>query len=203
MAKSKTVMVVDYDDGRRGRVGDLVKHALGDVAIEGVRTTKRNDRSPQNVKEASILARRKFDFVVYNTMSNPSPKLYIEEFKRKFPKSHVLLYTDLPKVNVDDFNRYRLADGMVKITDAVLGDPKQVELVEKAIQDCEKDSTAVKLSWVEQMTKRAKRWSNLIRTLIGIAGLVIGFIVGDIDRLAKWYAGTPQPPAQATQQPRP
>jgi hypothetical protein len=188
-----SALIVDYDKERRDFISSAVSWAFPDSRIEFYNATEANGKRPQDFKEASDLAQRKFDLTVYNTKSNPSPKLYIESFKKSFPESHVFLYRDLPTVSVDDFDEYRLADGMATITKKDMADARKSkqlgdaikEAIGKAIQASVNDSPAVKFAWVKgytealnTVTPAVEATGKFTKAMVGLGSALGGLVVG-------------------------
>lgn len=180
-----SVMIVDYKLDRRDFMRDAVKFGFKDATFDLVTATERDGDRPQDYDEAARLSQKEADLVVYNTKSNPSPKLFIEEFKKKSPKSRVFLYRDMETIRVSDFNEYRLADGMATVMDADMADAEKAKKIADAIKVTVGESPAVKLAWLKNLPEAVTKvvtvvegFSKIATALIAIGTLVAGLVGG-------------------------
>jgi hypothetical protein len=180
----RTVLVVDYDLQRRAFVREMVESVFPDSRITEDKASPRDQNEDINVARADELAKKASDLVLYNTMSNPPPKLFIEKFKKNFPKSRVLLYTDLTTFSVEDFNEYRHADGMMSVLKGDSTDPERISIIKKTIDLCSKVSPSTTLEWLDRSTQVLKKVSKLTAALAVLVGIVIGALVSNYDQLS-------------------
>jgi hypothetical protein len=106
------VLVFDHDRERLGFVANMIRTNFDRFVVSEFRIGSPNE--PLDLNLTREFRSKKYDLIVGNLDGKPTGKEALDAYKREQPRGRAVLYTDNEHISVDDFEGYKLANGLVK-----------------------------------------------------------------------------------------
>jgi hypothetical protein len=111
------IVVVDYSRERLARLTAGLRARFADIEVRELRTQPPEDNRNTDSSELAELRANVYDILICRIGGNPSGYECLKTFKKSNPKGRAILYTRSDMVQLDQFERLKLANALFQSID--------------------------------------------------------------------------------------